>query len=118
MKKELEGKINRLRVFRAVKAHMEETGECPSAREIARQIGVDASSVNDHMAALAHADGLPFPIYTGKTRRAHAHGHQNEGAREAVLIRRRGARGSNAAWAPVPVDLLMTGGGFGRGGDE
>lgn len=65
----IQGRINRLRVFSTVKKLMEETGQCPTSVEVAAVTGLAAQSAAVHMRALARADGLPFPIPCGKSRR-------------------------------------------------
>lgn len=84
----------RLRVFRYVKAWMEENGECPSATQVARETGVPRRSVMRHMDALRTADGLPFRIPPGgKRRRAYLAGLSNRVNVRADLL--------------VPVDSAM-----------
>jgi hypothetical protein len=89
----------RLRVFAAVKSHMEATGECPSATEIAQRIGIDRGWVSRHMAALNGATGLPLPI----TRKmGGAHDDQSFAGNMAAA-----SIGCANAYAPIPVDVLM-----------
>ena len=62
------GRINRLRVFSAVKKYMEENGECPTIVEISDLIGMPLTTVGPHMRALHGATGLPIPITPGAQR--------------------------------------------------
>jgi hypothetical protein len=99
------GKATRLRVFAAVKRHMEETGECPSAAHVGNLLGLSRWAASEHMSALVGATGLPLPIATGKQRVADNNAKMaEEGAqwhRAQSLWRDPGA--------PVEVDYLMQG---------
>ncbi|BAE50738.1 hypothetical protein [Paramagnetospirillum magneticum] len=55
-------RTNRLRVFAALKAWMEEYGECPTGMEIARATGLAPSTAVRHMKALNGAKGLPLSV--------------------------------------------------------
>ena len=93
------GQATRLRVFAAVKAHMEATGECPRAEEIARRLGLHHSGVARHMAALNGATGLPLAV-TLKRGAPHEH-HFYAGNMAAAYD---GRANPNAL---IPVDILM-----------
>ncbi len=107
-KKIIEGRINRLRVFAAVKAAMEADGQCPFASDIASRLGLNPAVVSRHMVALANADGLPFPIPSGKLRKSGALSEQSIGEddRQTLLMEfRRSGRADPAT--PIEVDHLF-----------
>ena len=64
-------RVNRLKVFSAVKSWMLGFGECPHATDIAAEVGLTPQCILIHMRALNGASGLPLPIefrraFTGK----------------------------------------------------
>jgi hypothetical protein len=58
----LHNRVQRLRVFAAVKAWMLRYGECPTGVEIAAELDIPEWAAQRHMMALAGAAGLPLPI--------------------------------------------------------
>lgn len=107
---DLKGRVNRFRVFRYVKLHMERFEECPSAGEVADELGMSPSTAAKHMQALRGASGLPMPIPSGAVRRA-AYMQKSGVSSQGGVARGVADRHSVAPWAPIPVDVLIRGGG-------
>lgn len=61
-------RVNRLRIFAAVREYMLRYSESPTARTIAGDLGMPWRTVSWHFLALTNAKGLPFPIASGKER--------------------------------------------------
>ena len=101
------GWLTRLRVFRAVKAHMEAHGESPAPERVALALSLADHTVRDHMRALRRADGLPFPIPDGRLAEALQQGLQDSGSlggRMAAAYRSGTLHGNGE---PLPVDTAL-----------
>jgi DNA-binding transcriptional ArsR family regulator len=107
---DLKGRVNRLRVFRYVKQAMEQSSRCPTATEVAQEIGLSEGSVRRHMDALERAAGLPFPIPSGARRIGAASASREN---QYLAVRKAGAMRLSRrvdAGGPVEVDILIQGG--------
>jgi len=99
------GQANRLRVFAAVKAHMEATGECPLATDIAEKVGLSPAAVLLHMKGLRGATGLPVPITNGRKRWGDRQRDEPKDETHAALAAHR--RYGDRDHGPVPLTELF-----------
>ncbi len=98
------GRVNRLRVFAHLKRVMTDEGRCPTAVEVARELGLSKNTTQGHMVGLAGATGLPMPIPAGLIRNKMAH---TDVPMDEVTRALSGNRFLRDPGAPVPVDMLM-----------
>lgn len=98
----IQGRANRLIVFRATKRFMEAHGRCPNGPELASITGIGAHACDIHLKALAKADGLPLPVPVGKGSRQY-----HSGFWDGAQKRRRGYQTHDLDPFTAPVDRLM-----------
>jgi len=84
MSRPLIGKVNRFRVFQAVKEHIELNGRAPTSVEVSEQLGLSNTSVARHMRALQNADGLRGLLLTSGEAKSVGLSHLGEQRREHV----------------------------------
>lgn len=101
--KKVIGLANRFRVYRFMKAYMDEFMTCPSVAQVAEETNMSTLFAQRHMQALRDADGIdcevPIPRYS--------HLDAVDGGLRKLSARNARAQELDDGGEMVPVDLAM-----------